>query len=209
MDFITIADITDTILTCRDCDIDYANDYLHRLAFSFSLFDSDIQMPTLEGFLSTWLDTTIKPPARAGGTYENYSLCSRKACKYLGKTALNKVTPLQLSVLFKTLQQEENLSATYVRMIHRVLRAAFNTAIRWGLITKNPCIMADVPSPAPSPAVALEVPGTGQVKDGVFGRFDYPAGIRTKAFPQPASMVWNLSLEIRPGFPRPWLYSLP
>lgn len=45
MDFITAADITDTILTCRDCDIQYANDYLHRLAFSFSLSDSDIQLP--------------------------------------------------------------------------------------------------------------------------------------------------------------------
>lgn len=51
---------------------------------------SKTDMPTLEGFLYTWLDTTIKPPARAGGTYENYSLCSRKACKYLGKTALDK-----------------------------------------------------------------------------------------------------------------------
>lgn len=120
------------------------------------LIVSKTDMPTLEGFLSTWLDTTIKPPARAGGTYENYSLCSRKACKYLGKTALNKVTPLQLSVLFKTLQQDEGLSVTYVRMIHRVLRAGFNTAIRWDLITKNPCLMADVPSPAPSPAVALD-----------------------------------------------------
>ena len=46
---------------------------------------SKTDMPTLEGFLSTWLDTTIKPPARAGGTYENYSLCSRKACKIWGR----------------------------------------------------------------------------------------------------------------------------
>lgn len=117
---------------------------------------SKTDMPTMEGFLSTWLDTTIKPPARSSGTYENYALCSQKACKYLGKTALNKVTPLQLSALFQTLQREEKLSVTYVRMIHRVLRAAFNTAIRWGLLAKNPCLMADVPSPAPSPAVALD-----------------------------------------------------
>lgn len=26
MEFITLADITDNILTCRDCDVDYAND---------------------------------------------------------------------------------------------------------------------------------------------------------------------------------------
>lgn len=45
MEFITLADITDNILTCRDCDVDYANDYLHRLAASFSLSDADIQLP--------------------------------------------------------------------------------------------------------------------------------------------------------------------
>ena len=68
------------------------------------------------------------------GESSNYSTAfvpARRASN-LGKTALNKVTPLQLSILFKTLQRDEKLSATYVRMIHRVLRAAFNTAIRWG-----------------------------------------------------------------------------
>lgn len=45
MEFITLEDIADTILTCRDCDISYANDYLHRLAVSFGLSDTDIQLP--------------------------------------------------------------------------------------------------------------------------------------------------------------------
>ena len=45
MEFIALTDITDNILTCRDCDVDYANDYLHRLAASFSLSDADIQLP--------------------------------------------------------------------------------------------------------------------------------------------------------------------
>ena len=35
---------------------------------------SKTDMPTVEQFLSSWLDTAIKPPARASGTYENYSL---------------------------------------------------------------------------------------------------------------------------------------
>lgn len=45
MDFISATDITDNILTCRDCDIGYANDYLHRLATSFSLVDDEIAIP--------------------------------------------------------------------------------------------------------------------------------------------------------------------
>lgn len=51
---------------------------------------SKTDMPTLEGFLYTWLDTTIKPPARAGGTYENYSLCSRKGVQIFRKDRLRQ-----------------------------------------------------------------------------------------------------------------------
>ena len=117
---------------------------------------SKTDMPTVEQFLSSWLDTAIKPPARASGTYENYSLCSQKACKYIGRIPLNTLTPLKLSKLFRALQRDEGISVTYIRMIYRVLRTAFNTAIRWGILSENPCLRADVPSPTPSPAVALD-----------------------------------------------------
>lgn len=117
---------------------------------------SKTDMPTVEQFLSSWLDTAIKPPARSSGTYENYSLCSQKACTYIGRIPLNTLTPFKLSKLFQALQREEGLSVTYVRMIYRVLRTAFNTAIRWGILSENPCLRADVPSPTPSPAVALD-----------------------------------------------------
>ena len=117
---------------------------------------SKTDMPTVEQFLSSWLDTAIKPPARSGGTYENYSLCSQKAFTYIGRIPLNTLTPFKLSKLFQVLQREEGLSVTYVRMIYRVLRTAFNTAIHWGILSENPCLRADVPSPTPSPAVALD-----------------------------------------------------
>lgn len=45
MEFIELADIADTILNCRDCDVSYANDYLYRLATSFGLTDAEIQTP--------------------------------------------------------------------------------------------------------------------------------------------------------------------
>lgn len=45
MEFISIYDINDNILTCRESDIDYANDYLRRLAISFGLSEEELQTP--------------------------------------------------------------------------------------------------------------------------------------------------------------------
>lgn len=113
-------------------------------------------MPTAAEFLAEWLQTAIAPPARASGTYENYTLCVGKANAYIGKTQLNKVTPLQLSKMYRQLVSKDGLSISYVRMIHRVLRSAFTTAIKWRLLDTNPCKSADVPSPTQSPAKALD-----------------------------------------------------
>ena len=113
-------------------------------------------MPTAKEFFTTWLNTAIKPPARSGGTYDNYMTCTNKACQYIGTTPLNKVTPLQLTRMYRALLDTPGISITYIRMIHRVLRTAFNTAIKWRLLSSNPCLAADVPAPSPSPAKALE-----------------------------------------------------
>jgi hypothetical protein len=48
VDFITAENVADNILTCRDADIAYANDYLHRLAHGFGLDDGDIKLPARE-----------------------------------------------------------------------------------------------------------------------------------------------------------------
>lgn len=113
-------------------------------------------MPTAKEFFDEWLETAIKPPAKSGGTYDNYMTCTNKDCQYIGKTPLDKITPLQLTKMYRSLLHTSHLSITYVRMIHRVLRTAFNTAIRWNILAHNPCLSADVPAPAPSPAKALD-----------------------------------------------------
>lgn len=45
MEFITLDDISDNVLTCREADIEYANDYLYRKAKSFGLADGEIKLP--------------------------------------------------------------------------------------------------------------------------------------------------------------------
>lgn len=110
--------------------------------------------PTVSSYVSEWLETTIKPPAKSLGTYENYLFCIKKITPLIGSTKLNKLTAIQVTKAYRKLQAD-GLSITSVRMIHRVLRAAFNKAVKWDLINKNPCLNADVPAPTPSPAIAL------------------------------------------------------
>lgn len=113
-------------------------------------------MPTVKNFLAEWLDVSIKPPARAAGTYENYSLCVKKVLPHIGKQPLDKVTPIMLSKMYRECVSKDKLSVTYTRMIHRVLRSAFSAAVKWRLIDVNPCKLADVPAPTASPALALD-----------------------------------------------------
>lgn len=47
MEFITLDDISDNVLTCRAADIEYANDYLYRKAKSFGLADDEIRLPAI------------------------------------------------------------------------------------------------------------------------------------------------------------------
>lgn len=110
--------------------------------------------PTVGSYLEEWLETAVKPPAKSLGTYENYSFCVHKITPLIGSVKLKKLTPITITKVYKALQ-DNGLSITSIRMIHRALRAALNKAVKWDILSKNPCLNADVPSPTPSPAIAL------------------------------------------------------
>lgn len=111
--------------------------------------------PILKIFFSQYLETCIKPPIRALGTYENYKFCFGKVQPKIGNMRIDKLKPIHFSTVYKELL-EEGISVTTVRMIHRVLRAALNKACQWQLLKTNPTQYADVPKPTPSPAKVLE-----------------------------------------------------
>lgn len=112
------------------------------------------EAPTVASYLAEWLESAVKPPAKSLGTYENYTFCINKILPIIGNIKLGKLSAIQLTKAYRNLQSS-GLSVTSIRMIHRVLRAAFNKAIKWDILSKNPCLSADVPSPTPSPAIAL------------------------------------------------------
>lgn len=111
---------------------------------------------TMREFFDQWLDASVKPPSRSAGTYENYQYCAEKLCAYIGNVRIDRLTPLHLTKAYKALLGD-GLSATTVRMCHRVVRAALNKAVRWHMIPANPALSADTPQRTPSPAQALDV----------------------------------------------------
>ena len=138
------------------------------------VFYGRTEAPTVSSYLSEWLETAVKPPAKSLGTYENYTFCINKILPIIGNIKLGKLSAIQLTKAYRNLQSS-GLSVTSIRMIHRVLRTAFNKAIKWDILAKNPCLSADVPSPTPSPAVydIVKVPSV-TFKNPFFHRREFP-----------------------------------
>lgn len=111
--------------------------------------------PTMCAYFDEWLDTSVKPPSRSLGTYENYKFCVSRLNTKIGNVRIDRLTPIHLTKAYKELLQS-GLSVTTVRMLHRVCRAALNKAVKWRLIMINPALAADVPEPTRSPGKALE-----------------------------------------------------
>ena len=103
-------------------------------------------IPTLLDFLTRWLDTCIKPPARKVATYTNYRAICKRIIADLGEHKLDKITPLMIATYYKELSGR-GLSNTTVRLTHRILKAALDQAVKWQLLNRNPLIDVDPPAP--------------------------------------------------------------
>lgn len=89
-------------------------------------------------FLADWLETGVKPSVK-DRTYVGYeSIIRVRVIPHLGTRRLARVTPLDLQRLYGTLELA-GLSGRSIVHTHRVLHQAFRQAIRWRLMTQNPC----------------------------------------------------------------------
>lgn len=96
---------------------------------------------TLRSFMENWLETGVKPSARAS-TYASYSnYVRRHIIPELGRVRLTKLTP-QMVETFLQSRLKAGLSPRSVNHIRAVLRAALNKALRWGLVSRNVAALA-------------------------------------------------------------------
>jgi len=91
---------------------------------------------TVAGFLETWLEDAVRP-RRAPRTFETYAgICRGHVIPAIGKVLLAKLTPQHLLRLYN--QERAAGHNRTALMIHSVLHAAFDQAVKWGLLARNP-----------------------------------------------------------------------
>ncbi len=101
---------------------------------------SSSQRQTVGQWLDEWL--VIIQRTRKPKTHDTYTSLIRVHCRPLRRTPLTRVTVRDIDNLLHRVAQRAPQSAV---SLHRVLRSAFNTALKRGLIAANPCAHAVVP----------------------------------------------------------------
>ena len=113
-----------------------------------------------------WFNEEGTPRPRAGGrstgSGHTSSLAEQLPADFSRKP-LKTITPRSLDELYRRLGQKKGRSASTVHHFNRLLRAAFNQAVRWEMLDRNPATNATPPQPGnheaepPSPAAVRQV----------------------------------------------------
>ena len=105
---------------------------------------TDSKRLTVGELLDTWLQDSARLSVSAT-TFNRYEGLVKKHIKPLiGGVKLAVVKPLHVQTLLSKLE-EWQAGAETRRYAFQVLRRAFNVAIRWELLIRNPCSMVDSP----------------------------------------------------------------
>lgn len=96
----------------------------------------EISQQKLGDFLAQWLEDTHKYSLRQR-TYERYDqILHLHLIPGIGHHAIQKLSPQHLQAFYKQ-KLEEGLSNSTVGTFHNVLHKALDTALRWGLVSRN------------------------------------------------------------------------
>jgi integrase len=109
--------------------------------------------PTLEQLLDRWVEAR-SPEWSPKTTLENRRQIRLKILPRLGRRRLSKVRAADIDALYAELRSSggekgQPLEPASVRRIHIILHAAFQQAVKWGLIATNPADAATPPSLPP------------------------------------------------------------
>lgn len=116
---------------------------------------------SVNAFLDKWLEAAAKPRLRQR-TYEDYqSLLRRYVRDELGKLKLSALRPLDIQSLYSKMQ-EQGLSARVIRYTHAVLSSALKQAVQWGLLSRNPAQLVQLPKQAKKEMQALSPEQVGR-----------------------------------------------
>lgn len=104
---------------------------------------------SVEAYLTNWLvSKRIKET-----THQNYSYAIKAVVPYIGSTLLTKLNSDQIQKTYFALEKE--YAPGTIRLVHRVLKTAFNDAIKHKKLTNNPCVNVTQPEETKEEAIAL------------------------------------------------------
>lgn len=123
---------------------------------------------TLNAFLDHWLKAAAKPRLRER-TFDDYTaLLRRYVREALGSKKLSHLRPLDIQQVYSEMQ-ERGLSARIVRYTHAVLSSALKQAVRWGMLTRNPASLVQLPKQTRTEMRSLSGEEAGQFLKALAG----------------------------------------
>lgn len=100
---------------------------------------------TVDAYLDKWLSSVVRARVREA-TFDDYEyLLNRFVRPAFGNRKLSDVRPLDVQKLYGEMTNDKGLSARSVRMVHAVLSSAMKQAVKWNMLSRNPCDSAELP----------------------------------------------------------------
>ncbi len=100
---------------------------------------------TLEQFLDHWIEHVQKTDVSLRSYISQRGLLYNHIIPILGKVRMQQVTPEKIEMFYALLQQEKDLKASTIKMIHSALHKAFDHAVRRNILFRNPCDLVTKP----------------------------------------------------------------
>lgn len=105
--------------------------------------------PRLDEWMATYLDEVAASKVRPSTLSRYRQEVRLYISPALGRIPLQQIDPQHIAKFYR--EQLQHLSPGSVRRLHALLRRSFTVAVRWGLVTSNPVILVDPPSPQQQP----------------------------------------------------------
>lgn len=124
--------------------------------------------PTVEGWLTTYLDTIAPRRCNPGTVYDYRSKMRNWVWPEYGHLRLDRLTPEHLDAIYLAMGRAGKAPSHQLK-VHRILSRALDIAVRRGLVARNVCKLVDAPSVDEARLEALAERYTRQILD-VAGR---------------------------------------
>lgn len=100
---------------------------------------------SLDKYLEKWLQSVVRSRVREA-TFDDYKyVLDRYVRPTLGAIKLCDIRSIDIQKVYGDMLDERELSARTVRMTHAVLSSAMKQAVRWHMLSRNPCEFVDLP----------------------------------------------------------------